>query len=162
MDKSHIQAIPINAAVITVSTTRTEKEDKSGAEIKSIFSAAGIPVDYYTIVPDNEEKIREACLAALNKTNCVVINGGTGITHDDCTIEAITPLLQKKMDGFGELFRLKSYDDIGTGALLSRAVAGIIDKKAVFCIPGSTGAVKLAMNEIIIKELRHIITHASK
>ena len=162
MDKSHIQEIPINAAVITVSTTRTEKEDKSGAEIKAIFKAAGIPVDYYAIIPDNESRIRAACLEALEKTNCVVINGGTGITHDDCTIEAITPLLQKKMDGFGEIFRLKSLDDIGTAALLSRAVAGIIDRKAVFCIPGSTGAVKLAMNEIIIKELRHIITHASK
>ena len=96
MDKSHIQQISINAAVITVSTTRTEKDDKSGAAIKEIFGAADIPVDYYAIVPDNEEKIRKACLEALEKANCVVINGGTGITHDDCTIEAITPLLCKR------------------------------------------------------------------
>jgi molybdenum cofactor biosynthesis protein B len=162
MDSAHIQNIEIKAAVITVSTTRNEENDSSGREIKKIFEENNIPVAYYEIIPDLKKTIKDTCKKALSISNCIVINGGTGLTHDDCTIEAITPILEKKIDGFGELFRMKSYDDIGTRALLSRAIAGIVDKKAVFCIPGSTGAVKLAMNEIIIPEIRHILTHSGK
>jgi molybdenum cofactor biosynthesis protein B len=162
MDPTHVKKIDLWASVITVSTTRNEENDTSGKEIQRLFEENNIPVTYYKIIPDLIEKIKETCEEALLTTNCVIINGGTGLTHDDCTIEAITPLLEKKIDGFGELFRQKSYEDIGTRALLSRAVAGIIDKKVVFCIPGSTGAVKLAMNEIILPELRHILTHAGK
>jgi len=162
MDKSHIQDIEILAAVITVSTTRNKENDTSGMEIISLFKSKNIPVSYYEIVTDNEENIKKACSEALSSSNCIVINGGTGLTHDDITIETVLPMFDKKIDGFGELFRLKSYEDIGTGALLSRAAAGIKDKKAIFCIPGSTGAVKLAMNEIILPEIRHILTHAGK
>lgn len=162
MDSGHIENIEINAAVITVSTTRKEENDISGREIKKIFEVNNIPVAYYRVIPDLKEAIQNTCKDALLISNCIVINGGTGLTHDDCTIEAIAPILEKKIDGFGELFRMKSFADIGTRALLSRAIAGIVDKKVVFCIPGSTGAVKLAMNEIIIPEIRHILTHSGK
>lgn len=162
MDSSHIQDIDIKTGVITVSTTRNEANDTSGNEIKKLFSENKINVVYYKIVPDSKKDIKDAVNEALSSSNCIVINGGTGLTHDDITIETVLPLFDKKIDGFGELFRLKSYDDIGTGALLSRAAAGIKDKKAIFCIPGSTGAVKLAMNEIILPEIRHILTHAGK
>lgn len=162
MDPSHIQKIAIKAAVITVSTSRDESMDKSGAKIKSLFDDAGIPVIHYLVIPDDIETIRDELRNALKITNCIIFSGGTGLTHDDCTIEAILPLLDKVMDGFGELFRYLSYKEIGTRSLLSRAVGGIIDGKAVFCIPGSVGAAILATEEIIIPEIGHILTHAGK
>ena len=101
-------------------------------------------------------------LAALEAANCVVVTGGTGLTHDDCTIEAVTPLFEKTLAGFGELFRQKSYAQVKTAVLLSRATAGLIRGAAVFCIPGSPKAVQLAAEEIIIPEIRHILTHAGQ
>lgn len=161
MDPSHIQNIVLQAAVITVSSTRKQKEDTSGSIIRDILKKAEISITYTAIVTDDIQAIQKSVKTALETCNCIILTGGTGITSDDCTIEAIEPLLIKKLDGFGELFRIKSYQEIGTRSLLSRAIAGVIDGKAIFCIPGSTGAVTLAMNEIIIPEIRHIITHAS-
>jgi molybdenum cofactor biosynthesis protein B len=162
MDSTHIQPISISAAVLTISTSRNEGNDKSGVIIRDLFTKQNIPVLVYQVVPDDKRSIQTAVLEALaiDGVNCVVLNGGTGITHDDCTIEAVEPLLHKRIEGFGELFRSLSYTDIGTRSLLSRATAGIIDKKAIFCIPGSTGAVTLAMESIILPEMKHILTHA--
>jgi len=162
MDPTHIQPVSIAAAVLTISTSRNEENDKSGAIIRDLFAKQNIPVSAYKIVADDKRSIQYALLEALaiDEVNCIVLNGGTGITHDDCTIEAVEPLLHKRIEGFGELFRALSHADIGTRSLLSRATAGIIDKKAIFCIPGSTGAVTLAMESIILPEVRHILTHA--
>ncbi len=163
MDPSHIQDITLTAAVITVSTSRDASTDGSGTLIKDRFAASEISVGFYEVVPDDIRAIRKALSSAFAAScNIVVINGGTGITHDDCTIEAVAPLFEKTIDGFGELFRLLSYEEIGTRMVLSRAIGGIIDKKAVFCTPGSTAAVRLAMDAIILPEALHIITHASK
>lgn len=162
MDPSHIQQFQITAAVITVSTSRKESEDESGSIIRDLLAKHDIHTTMYTVIPDTIPEIRKALTKALTSSSCVIMNGGTGITHDDCTIEAVEPLFDKRLDGFGELFRTKSYADIGTRTVLSRATAGIIDKKAVFCIPGSTSAVTLAMEEIILPEIRHILTHAGK
>ena len=101
MKQEHIQPVIINAAVITVSTTRNEETDTSGKTIKEILSQAKIPVRHYAVVPDKIEAIRRELYQALLTCNSVIINGGTGLTHDDCTIEAIAPLLEKKIDGFG-------------------------------------------------------------
>ena len=101
-------------------------------------------------------------LLSLKTSNCIIVNGGTGLTHDDCTIEAVSPLLEKKIDGFGELFRLKSYEEIGTSTMLSRAIAGTVKGKVIFCIPGSTPAVTLATKTLIVPEIRHILSHANK
>ena len=162
MDPTHIQPISIVAAVLTISTSRNEGSDKSGAIIRDLFTKQNIPVSSYKIVPDDKRSIQYALLQALaiDGVNCIILNGGTGITHDDCTIEAVEPLLHKRIEGFGELFRALSHADIGTRSLLSRATAGIIDQKAVFCIPGSPGAATLAMESIILPEVRHILTHA--
>jgi molybdenum cofactor biosynthesis protein B len=130
--------------------------------ICEIVKEAGFPIGYYVVVPDRVDRIRSEVGKAAQHANCIILNGGTGLTHDDCTIEAVTPLLEKVIDGFGELFRMKSYDEIGTSALLSRAVAGIYRQRAVFCIPGSTAAVKLATTELIIPEIVHILSHATK
>jgi len=162
MEKKHISPLQIDAAIITVSSTRTQENDTSGKTICEIFKNAGIRVTHYRIVPDQIEMIRAEIYHTLTKSNCIVINGGTGLTHDDCTIEAVLPLLEKKIDGFGELFRMKSYHEIGTSAMLYRALAGICHKKAVFCIPGSTPAVTLAVKELIVPEIAHILSHANK
>ena len=162
MGREHHTDVAVQAAVITVSTSRTEKTDLSGKILRDTFENAGMAVVFQTLVPDNEEQISAAVLAALEAANCVVVTGGTGLTHDDCTIEAVSPLFDKTMDGFGELFRQKSYEQVKTAVLLSRATAGLIRGAAVFCIPGSPKAVQLAAEEIIIPEIRHILTHAGQ
>jgi len=162
MKQEHVQPIPITGAVITVSTTRTQETDSSGKTIQAILAEAKIPVQYYAVVPDQIEAIRFELYQALKTCNCIIIDGGTGLTHDDCTIEAVTPLLEKKIDGFGELFRTKSYDEIGTSTMLSRAIAGTIRGRVVFCIPGSTPAVTLATKTLIVPEIAHILSHANK
>lgn len=162
MKKDHELPIVIQASVITVSSTRTRETDTSGQKIADLLKEASIPVSTYSIIPDDIEQIRRALLDALRTSNCVIINGGTGLTPDDWTIEAVAPLLDKKLDGFGEIFRAKSMAEVGTAAILSRALGGISGGKAIFCIPGSTPAVTLAMRDLILPELRHILTHAQK
>ena len=162
MDPSHLSDVTLQTAVITVSTSRTVKEDVSGAVIRELSEAANIPVTFYQVVPDDINAIQTALQEALVAATCIIINGGTGITHDDCTIEAVAPLFEKTLNGFGELFRTFSLEDVGTRVLLSRASAGIINQRAVFCIPGSTSAVRLAMLKLILPEMRHIVTHANK
>jgi molybdenum cofactor biosynthesis protein B len=162
MDSRHIKAPKIFAAVITVSTTRTIETDVSGKIICELLTQAGIEISQYTIVLDQIMDIREALHNALSKSNCLIFCGGTGLTRDDCTIEAVQPFIQKQIDGFGELFRWMSYQEIGTAAILSRALAGIINNRAVFCIPGSPDAARLAVSGLIIPEITHIISHAQK
>jgi molybdenum cofactor biosynthesis protein B len=162
MDQEQVKNGTAFAAIITVSTTRTAEQDLSGPAIRTILDDAGIETVYYAVVPDDIGRIRTAFFAALSLANCIIINGGTGLTHDDRTIEAIEPLLEKRMDGFGELFRWKSYGEIGTAAMLSRALGGTFGGRAIFCIPGSPKAVQLAVRELIIPEITHILSHASR
>jgi molybdenum cofactor biosynthesis protein B len=162
MNPEHVKARTIRGAVITVSSSRTKETDQSGETIIRLLEQAGIAISHYVIVPDKIDAIRNEVIKALECAECVVLNGGTGLTHDDCTIEAVVPLLDKKIEGFGEIFRMLSFQGIGSAAMLSRAVAGISSGRAVFCIPGSTGAVKLATSALIIPEIMHILTHASK
>ncbi|MGB7787716.1 MogA/MoaB family molybdenum cofactor biosynthesis protein [Methanoregula sp.] len=161
MSHAHERTIGITAAIITVSSTRVKENDLSGKAIAEILKENTIPVTYYTIVPDNLERIRNELFIATKNANCIIFNGGTGLTHDDCTIEAIFPLLEKKLDGFGELFRMKSFGQVGLSSMLSRAIAGISYGTAVFCIPGSTPAVTLATKELIVPAIAHILSHAN-
>jgi molybdenum cofactor biosynthesis protein B len=162
MNPEHRQPIPITTGVITVSSSRNKETDSSGKIITTCLSQAGYHTDYYVIVPDQIDAIQDALDIGLKQCDCLILNGGTGLTSDDCTIEAVEPLYEKKIDGFGELFRMKSYEEIGPAAMLSRASAGIIRKHVVFCIPGSNAAVNLAMTSLIIPEIRHILTHSRK
>lgn len=162
MDPSHVQNISVKVIILIISTSRTKNEDTAGKAIQLLLTDATISVVRTTVIPDNISKIQAGLKDALSEGNCVILTGGTGITHDDCTIEAVTPLLQKCLDGFGELFRMKSFSEIGTRTLLSRAIAGIIDGKVVFCIPGSKNAAELATRDIIIPEIYHILTHANR
>ena len=161
MSHAHERTISITAAIITVSSTRIKENDLSGKAIAKILKENTIPVTYYSIVPDNLEKIRDELFSATKNANCIIFNGGTGLTYDDCTIEAVSPLLEKKLDGFGELFRMKSFGQIGLSSMLSRAIAGISYGAAVFCIPGSTPAVTLATEELIVPSIIHILSHAN-
>ncbi|KUJ99051.1 MAG: Molybdenum cofactor biosynthesis protein B [Thermococcales archaeon 44_46] len=151
-------------AVITVSDTasRGKREDLSGYYIIEELKKEGNENVYYAVVPDEKLKIIKAVIEALEKADVVITTGGTGITRRDVTIEALRPLFDKELVGFGEIFRLKSYEEVGTAAVLSRATAGITrdkESKVVFCLPGSLNAVKTAL-EIIKKEAYHILKHA--
>lgn len=161
MKQEHLQPVKVITGIITVSSSRTAENDTSGLAISEIMRKAGFAVGHYGIVPDTIEAIRAELGRAMRDANCIIINGGTGLTHDDCTIEAVAPLLEKTIDGFGELFRMLSYQEIGTSALLSRAVAGTRQKKIIFCIPGSTPAVTLATTRLIVPEVVHILSHTN-
>jgi molybdenum cofactor biosynthesis protein B len=162
MNPKHISTISVHAAIITVSSTRTLENDTSGKAIRTILISAGIQVKHYAIVRDEIEAIRSEVFNAMKNSNCIILSGGTGLTDDDCTIEAVLPLLEKKIDGFGEIFRMKSFQEIGTSAILSRALAGTCNGKVIFCVPGSTPAVTLATNDLIVPEIVHILSHAKK
>lgn len=162
MKPGHQRPLEIIMGIITVSSTRTPETDESGMAICEIVMGAGFPVGHYAVIPDRVDRIRAEIIKAAKHANCIILNGGTGLTHDDCTIEAVTPFLEKVIDGFGELFRLKSYEEIGTASMLSRAVAGIYQQRAIFCIPGSPAAVTLATTRLIVPEIVHILSHATK
>jgi len=142
--------------VITASDTRTAETDQSGALIRKLLEAAGHRVEYYEVVPDEPAGIAGAVEANLARLDAIVINGGTGIAPRDSTIEAIRPLLDKELEGFGEIFRMLSYQEIGSAAILSRALAGVRRGKFIAALPGSTAACRLAMEKLIIPEIGHI------
>ncbi len=152
------ETIALNCAAITISDTRTSVTDSSGKVIQTLLTKAGHQVPVYTILPDEPSKI-SAQLAQLGDRvdlNVIIFNGGTGIGARDTTYDAISSLLEKTLPGFGELFRFLSYQEIGSRAMSSRAVAGVYRRKLVFSLPGSTNAVKLALDKLIIPELTHL------
>ncbi|MFP3884389.1 MogA/MoaB family molybdenum cofactor biosynthesis protein [Priestia filamentosa] len=152
----------VACGVITISDTRTKETDKSGALIKEKLGEKNFKVVEHVIVKDEKDVILEAVQRLINdeRIEAVITNGGTGLAKRDVTIETITPLFEKEIVGFGELFRMLSYqEDIGSAALLSRAAAGVVQNTALFSLPGSSGAVKLAMDKLIIPELAHVIKH---
>ncbi|MES0855304.1 molybdenum cofactor biosynthesis protein B [Geobacillus sp. G4] len=163
----HKQEAPqtVRCKVITVSDTRTEETDQSGRLMIELLTEAGHEVVGYEIVKDEADAIREAVLDGCRRldVDAVLTNGGTGIAKRDVTIETVGALLEKELVGFGELFRFLSYtEDIGPAAMLSRAVAGVAMDTAVFCTPGSTGAVRLAMTKLILPELGHVVREIRK
>ncbi|MCK5661107.1 MAG: MogA/MoaB family molybdenum cofactor biosynthesis protein [Methanosarcinales archaeon] len=156
--------------VITVSTSRYEQfgnntdmplpEDASGMWIVESLKEKGYKNIAYSLISDDINMIRESVNQHCTDSDIIIITGGTGITPKDVTIEAVSPLIAKEMPGFGELFRMKSVTDIGFAVMLSRAVAGIVAHNCiVFCLPGSTNAVKTGM-EIILPEIGHLVKHA--
>jgi molybdenum cofactor biosynthesis protein B len=149
----------VACAVITVSDTRTPETDGGGRLIQELATAAGHTIASYRIVPDERAAIQAAVRAAVALPECraILLTGGTGIAPRDCTPEALAELLEQRLDGFGELFRMLSYQEIGAGALLSRAVAGLHQRRLIFAMPGSTAAVRLAMTKLILPELAHLV-----
>jgi molybdenum cofactor biosynthesis protein B len=150
--------------ILTISDTRTEATDSSGRTIFDLLFAGGHQVTGRKIVRDEPDEVRKAIMDQLDKPDVQVIltTGGTGITSRDTTYEAILSLLDKKLDGFGELFRMLSFQEIGSAAMLSRAVGGLARGKVVLSMPGSENAVRLAMTKLILPELGHLVREASR
>jgi len=153
-----------NCYILTVSDTRTEATDDSGRAIFDLLFAGGHQVTGRKIVRDEPDLVRAAIEEQLMKpgVQVVITTGGTGITSRDTTYEAITSLLDKRLDGFGELFRMLSFQEIGSAAMLSRAVGGLAKGKVILALPGSEGAVRLAMTKLILPELGHLVREASR
>ena len=147
----------VRVFVLTISDTRTEATDTSGDAIVSALADAGHTVTGRKILRDDPGPVAEAVRRATVSADVVITTGGTGITSRDSTYEAITKLLDKRLDGFGELFRMLSFQEIGSAAMMSRACAGTIRRTAVFSLPGSEKAVRLAMAKLILPELGHVV-----
>lgn len=165
-DVDHKSEAParIRCFVLTVSDTRTEDTDTSGRTIADLLVAAGHEVTGRTIVPDEVDRVRRTIEAQLTVTevDVIITTGGTGITARDSTYEAIVGMLDKKLEGFGELFRMLSYQHIGAAAMMSRATAGLAHGCVLVVLPGSEAAVMLAMEKLVLPELGHMVQQARK
>lgn len=162
----HREAAPrsVRCFIVTISDTRTEDTDTGGRAIVDLLTAAGHRVAGRTLVKDDADLVRstvERQLAAPD-VDVVITTGGTGITSRDSTYEAISGLLHKRLDGFGELFRMLSFEQIGAAAMMSRACAGLAAGRIVISLPGSEAAVRLAMERLIVPELGHMVQQARR
>lgn len=154
----------VECGIITCSDTRTPETDTSGQLIRELLAQQGHRISIYHVVKDEPVDVRRL-VEQLGNTpglEALIVNGGTGISRRDSTFEAIDGLLEKRLTGFGEIFRYLSYKDIGSSAMLSRATAGLYRGKVIFSVPGSSGAVRLAMETLILPELPHIVGEMRK
>jgi len=152
----------LKVGVITASDTRTPDTDESGRLIRMLFEGAGHQVSYYEILPDDREMLSAAIANNLPNLDAIVINGGTGIGARDDRTEVVKSLIDKELDGFGEIFRMLSFQQIGSAAIMSRAIAGVRKGKLIVALPGSPDACQLAMDQLIIPEIGHIVSLLSK
>ena len=163
---AHRQAAPktVRCYVLTISDTRTEETDAGGRAVVDLLSDAGHEVLGKTIVPDDPDRVTQAVETQLadSQVQAIVTTGGTGISSRDQTYEAISGILEKRVDGFGELFRALSYTEVGTAAMLSRALAGTARRKIIISIPGSVNAVRLAITKLVLPELGHLVREAAR
>ena len=162
---AHRAAAPdsVGVAVITVSDTRDKDTDRSGALIREKLEGGGHTVIHYAIVKDTAGQIKGELAIAVEKRGCqaLILNGGTGISPRDNTCEVVDGMLEKRLPGFGEIFRYLSYKEIGSAALMSRATMGTYLGRIMVSLPGSTGAVRLAMDELLLPELSHLVDTVS-
>lgn len=154
----------VSVAVLTISDTRSKEDDRSGQLIRQHLDWRGHTVAAYEIVPDDADRITATLTQwiADESIQAIITNGGTGIAGRDVTYDAITGLLEKRLDGFGEIFRMLSWEEIGAAAMLSRATAGVSNDTAIFATPGSSNAVKLAMEKLIGPEIAHVVHEITK
>lgn len=154
----------VRVAVITVSDTRTEADDYSGKAIGEVLAKAGHKLVRRVIVKDDASQIQKALREFIEdeSVQAIVVNGGTGISGRDVTLEAVVTFQEKALPGFGELFRALSYQEIGSAAMMSRATAFVTERKVVFCVPGSEKAVRLAAEKLIAPELGHAVWEAQR
>ncbi len=163
-EHKHLSPVSVSFAVVIVSDSRTQENDESGKFIMQALKDNGHKVLSYLILKNDADSIYQTIDELLyeNGLQVIIISGGTGISHRDVTIETLLPVLDKKMDGFGELFRHLSYQEIKTGSIMSRALAGVSQGKVIICLPGSLGAVKMAMQQIILPEAGHMVREATR
>jgi molybdenum cofactor biosynthesis protein B len=151
----------VTCAILITSDSRTEQDDESGRLMKQRLTDNGHKVTYYTILKNDADAIKQKIEELLQRDNVQVIitGGGTGLSQRDITVNTIAP---KKLEGFGELFRQLTFQEIGTGSIMSRAIAGVTKGKVIICIPGSLGAATLAMDKIILPEIGHLVREATR
>lgn len=151
-------------ALLTVSDTRNERTDKGGELLAALVGGAGHRVASRGLVRDDIGEIRAEVKAALAlpEVDVVLVTGGTGLAPRDLTVEAVAPLFEKEIPGFGELFRMLSFAEIGAAAMLSRAAAGLVSGRAVFLLPGSPAAVELALSRLVLPEIAHLLAQARR
>jgi molybdenum cofactor biosynthesis protein B len=165
-EAEHKQEAPrsVRCFILTVSDTRTSETDTSGRTIADLLTRAGHEVAGRVIVPDDAALVRSTIERQLATADVqvVITTGGTGITSRDTTFEAVDALIEKRLDGFGEIFRMLSYEQIGAAAMLTRATAGLAAGRIIIALPGSEAAVRLAMEQLLLPELGHLVQQASK
>ncbi len=147
----------VRCYVLTISDSRTRETDTSGRAIAELLERAGHIVAGHALLKDDPGPVRVAVEAQLGAVDAIITTGGTGITSRDSTYEALEGLLEKRLDGFGELFRMLSYAEVGSAAMMTRAAAGIVRRTAIFMLPGSENAVRLGMTRLIVPELGHVV-----
>lgn len=162
----HRESAPehVRLAVLTISDTRTPENDTGGDTIEELMHDAGHEIVARRIVKDDAARIRTEIVNLLARpdADAVITTGGTGISARDTTYEVVDRMIEKKLDGFGEIFRALSYEEIGAAAILSRAVAGTVGTKLVACLPGSRNAVRLAVEKLLVPEIAHVIFELRK
>ncbi|HEY6674426.1 MAG: molybdenum cofactor biosynthesis protein B [Rubrobacteraceae bacterium] len=162
----HRESAPehVRLAVLTISDTRTPENDTGGDTIEELMRGAGHEIVERRIVRDDAARIRTEIVNLLARpdADAVITTGGTGISARDTTYEVVDRMIEKKLDGFGEIFRALSYEEIGAAAILSRAVAGTVGTKLVACLPGSRNAVRLAVEKLLVPEISHVIFELRK
>ena len=163
-EHKHQSPKSINCSVIVISDSRTEQNDESGKHIMQVLKKHGHKVLSYVLLKNDANAIQNRVNELLDEESLQVIitSGGTGISHRDVTVETIAPVFDKKIDGFGELFRFLTYEQIHTGSIMSRATAGVVRGNIIICLPGSLGAVSLAMEKIILPEIGHMVREAQR
>jgi molybdenum cofactor biosynthesis protein B len=154
----------VRCFIVTISDTRTDATDTSGRAIAELLTGAGHHIVGRVIVKDDAAVVRDTIESRLvaRDAQVIITTGGTGVTSRDTTFEAVDGLLEKRLDGFGELFRMLSYEQIGAAAMMSRAVAGLVNGRIVVSLPGAEAAVRLAMEKLLLPELGHLVQQASK
>jgi molybdenum cofactor biosynthesis protein B len=164
LDHKAASPTSVSCFVLTISDTRTPVTDTSGNAIVELLNGAGHHVSGRAIVRDDPAQIRQALLEQISdpSAHVIITTGGTGITSRDSTYEVVVNLLEKRLDGFGELFRVLSYQEIGASAMMTRACAGTAEGKILLCLPGSEHAVRLGMTKLILPELGHLVRELSR
>lgn len=162
----HKSAAPVSigCTIITCSDTRTPESDVSGQLIRKLLEEQGHRVIGYQVIKDDPSYIQLQIALALDNpaVQAIILNGGTGVARRDSTFESVDAMLEKRLDGFGQLFRVLSYQEIGSAAIMTRATAGVVQGRVLFSIPGSEHAVRLAMEKLILPEMGHLVQQLTK
>ena len=163
IEHKHNAPEKVNCAVLTISDTRTQETDESGKLIMRKLQECGHEVKFYEIISDNLPLITSVLKhLIMGNVDVIITNGGTGISKRDVTFEAVQKVMTKEIEGFGELFRMLSYEEIGSSAIMSRALAGVAKGTVIISVPGSIYAVELAMDKLILPELGHLVWEANR
>ncbi|MFZ5824943.1 MAG: MogA/MoaB family molybdenum cofactor biosynthesis protein [Bacillota bacterium] len=152
----------LSGAVITVSDSRTEETDESGRLLMELIEGAGFRVGAYRLIKNEKDLLQQTVLELSRAVDFMITTGGTGMSPRDLSIEACRPLFTKELEGFGDVFRLLSFQEIGSAAIMSRATGGSVGRAMLFCLPGSKAAVRLAAEKLILPEIKHLIAQVRK